>query len=351
MASGPPFPPPIDPQEHSPLSWGEAIEFGELEVIVALVVVVVFIIIVLFGPLDSVLRLVGWRPPFPLLLLPNTLLPAVPLLTSLSSIILLFGAAMLPQASAGPCWEATPSLELIPWACEGRWPWEPGPGVEFCGQAPWLAFGFKVFGFIPPLMQGVLPLAVITLLPDWVPHTLLLLGLLLWLPMLLLPILLDPATEKWGGPVIFPLFDPLTVPIPPLSMWRLLPLPSPFTATPIITAEVTIEEEGEEAVEDTEEEAFDDIITVVTAARCFSEPFKELESASMHSDANSGSDPEPQPEEEEDEEQENEEGGQTAEFAEVLLDLSVLPSTRTLPQLLLPSPVQGEPVDQGEGSY
>lgn len=351
MASGPPFPPPTDPQEQSPLSWGEAIEFGELEVIVALVVVVVFIMIVLFGPLDSVLRLVGWRPPFPLLLLPNTLLLAVPLLTSLSSIILLFGAAMLPQASAGPCGEATPSLELIPWACEGRWPWGPGPGVKFCGQAPWLAFGFKVFGFIPPLMQGVFPLVVITLLPDWVPHTLLLMGLLLWLPMLLLPILLDPATEKWGGPVTFPLFDPLTVPIPPPSMWRLLPLPSPFTATPIITAEVTIEEEGEEAVEDTEEEALDDIITGVTAARCFSEPFKELESASMHSDANSGSDPEPQPEEEEDEEQENEEGGQTAELVEVLLDLSVLPSTRTLPQLLLPSPVQGEPVDQGEGSY
>lgn len=308
----------------------------------ALVVVVVFIIIVLFGPLDSVLRLVGWRPPFPLLLLPNTLLLAVPLLTSLSSSILLFGAAMLPQASAGPCWEATPSLELIPWVCEGHWFWEPGPGPEFCGQAPWLAFGFKVFVFIPPLMQGVFPLVVITLL---------LMGLLLWLPMLLLPILLDPATEKWGGPVIFPLFEPLTVPIPPLGMWRLLPLPSPFTPTLIITAEVTIEEEGEEAGEDTVEEVFDDIITVVTAARCFDEPFKELESASMHSDANSGSDPEPQPEEEEDEEQENEAGGQTAAFAEVLLDLSVLPSTRTLPQLLLPSPLQGEPVDQGEGSY
>lgn len=348
MASGLPFPPPIDPQEQSPLSWGEAIEFGELEVTVALVVVVVFIIIVLFGPLDSVLRLVGWRPPFPLLLLPNTLLLAVPLLTSLTSIILLFGAAMLPQASAEPCWEATPNLELIPWTCEGRWPWE--PGVEFCGQAPWLAFGFKVFGFIPPLMQGVFPLVVITLLPDWVPHTLLM-GLLLWLPMLLLPVVLDPATEKWEGPVIFPLFDPLTVPIPPLSMWRLLPLPSSFTATPIITAEVTIEEEGEEAVEDTEEEALVDIIAVVTAARCFSEPFKELDSASMHSDANSGSDPEPQPEEEEDEEQENEDGGQTAEVAEVLMDLSVLSSTRTLPQLLLPSPLQGEPVDQGEGSY
>lgn len=119
-------------------------------------------------------------------------------------------------------------------------------------------------------------------------------------------------------------------------------------------AEVTKEEEGEEAVEDTEEEAFDDIITVVTAVRCFSEPFKKLESASMHSDANSGSDPDPQPEEEEDEEQENEEeeGGQTEELVEEgLLDLSVLPSTRTLPQLLLLSLLQGEPEDHGEGSY
>ena len=119
-------------------------------------------------------------------------------------------------------------------------------------------------------------------------------------------------------------------------------------------AEVTIEE-GEEAVEDTEEEAFADIIiTVVTAARFFSEPIEELESASMHSDANSGSEPDPQPEEEEEEEQENEEeeGGQTEELVEEgLLGLSLLPSTRTLPQLLLLSLLQGEPEDQGEGSY
>lgn len=116
LASGPPLPPPMEPQEQSPLSWGEAVEFGGLEVIVALVVVVVvFIIIVLFGPLDSVLRLVGCRPPFPLLLLPNTLLFAVPLFTSVSSIILLLsGAAMPPQPSKGPCWGAIPSLELIP---------------------------------------------------------------------------------------------------------------------------------------------------------------------------------------------------------------------------------------------
>lgn len=194
MASGPPFPPPIEPQEQSPLSGGEAVEFGGLEVIVALVVVVVvFIIIVLFGPLDSVLRLVGCRPPFPLLLLPNTLLLAVPLFTSVSSIILLlFGAAMPPQPSVGACWGAIPSLEPIPAACVGRWPWGTGLGVELCGQAPWLAFGFKVFGFNPPLMQGVLPPVV----PMLLPHTpLLLTGLLLWLPMLLLPILLDPATE------------------------------------------------------------------------------------------------------------------------------------------------------------
>lgn len=119
-------------------------------------------------------------------------------------------------------------------------------------------------------------------------------------------------------------------------------------------AEVAEEEEGDEAVEDTEEEAFDDIIAVVTAARCFCELFRKLESASMHSDASSGSDPDPQPEEEEEEEQENDEegGGQTEELAEgELLDLSVLPSTKTLPQLLLPSLLQGEPEDHGEGSY
>lgn len=116
LASGTPFPP-TEPQEQSPLSWGEAVEFGGVEVIVALVVVVVvvFIIIVLFGPFDSVLRLVGWRPPFPLLLLANTLLLAVPLFTSVSSIILLlFGADMPPQPSTGLCWGATPSLEVIP---------------------------------------------------------------------------------------------------------------------------------------------------------------------------------------------------------------------------------------------
>lgn len=111
-------------------------------------------------------------------------------------------------------------------------------------------------------------------------------------------------------------------------------------------------EEGEEAAEDTEEEAFADIIiTVVTAARFFSEPTEELESASMHSEANSGSDPDPQPEEEDEEEQENE-GGQTEELVEDgLLGLSALPSTRTLLQLLLPSLLQGEPEDQGEVSY
>lgn len=184
----------MDSQE---LSWGEAVEFGGLEVIVALVVVlVVFIMIVLFGPLDSVLRLVGCRPPFPLLPLPNTLLLVVPLFTSVSSIILLFsGAAMPPQPNSWPCWGAIPILE-IPWACGGRWPRDTGLGVGFCGQAPWLAFGFKVFGFNPPLMQGVLPPVVMALLPDWAPQApLLVTSLLLWLLMLLLPILLDPATE------------------------------------------------------------------------------------------------------------------------------------------------------------
>lgn len=116
-------------------------------------------------------------------------------------------------------------------------------------------------------------------------------------------------------------------------------------------------EEGEEAVEDTEEEEFADIIITVviaTVARFFSEPMEELESASMHSDASSGSEPEPQPEEEEDEEQEkdDEEGGQTEELVEAgLLGWSVLPSTKTFPQLLLLSLLQGEPEDQGEGSY
>lgn len=120
-------------------------------------------------------------------------------------------------------------------------------------------------------------------------------------------------------------------------------------------AAVTKEEEGEEAVEDTEEEVFADIIiTVVTATveRFFSEPIEELESASMHSDASSGSDPDPQPEEEEEDEQEKEEGGQTEELVEEgLLGLSVLLSARTLPQLLLLSLLQGEPEDHGEGSY
>lgn len=120
-------------------------------------------------------------------------------------------------------------------------------------------------------------------------------------------------------------------------------------------AEVT-REVGEKVVEDTEEEAVADIITVVeaTVTKFFSEPIEELESASMHSEANSGSDPDPQPEEEDDEEQEKEDegGGQTDGLdEEVLLGLSVLPSTRTFPQLLLLSPLQGEPEDQGEGSY
>lgn len=116
------------------------------------------------------------------------------------------------------------------------------------------------------------------------------------------------------------------------------------------------EEVGEEAVEVAVEETFADIIIAVvaaTAARFFSEPIEELESASMHSDANSGSDPDPQPEEDEEEEQENEEeeGGQTDEPVEDrLLDWSLFASTRTLPQLLLLSLLQGDPEDQGEGS-
>lgn len=126
---------------------------------------------------------------------------------------------------------------------------------------------------------------------------------------------------------------------------------SPLTETLTIIAE-----EGEDAVEDTEEAFADIIITVVpgTAERFFSEPIEELESASMHSDASSGSEPDPQPEEEEEEEQEKEEddGGQTEELVEeMLLGLSELPSTRTFPQLLLLSLLQGEPEDQGEGSY
>lgn len=56
-----------------------------------------------------------------------------------------------------------------------------------------------MFGFNPPLMQGVPPppAVIMLLLLDWAPHTPLLpTALLLWLPKLLLPILLDPATEK-----------------------------------------------------------------------------------------------------------------------------------------------------------
>lgn len=110
------------------------------------------------------------------------------------------------------------------------------------------------------------------------------------------------------------------------------------------------EEVGEEVADD--EEAFADIIITVVAARFLSEPIEELESASMHSDADSGSDPDPQPEEEEEDEQEKDEGGQTEELVEEgLLGVSVLPSTRALPQLLLPSLLQGEPDDQGVGSY
>lgn len=140
----------------------------------------------------------------------------------------------------------------------------------------------------------------------------------------------------------------------------LLPLVSPFTETLTIIAEVTEEGQGVGGVvEDTEGEAFADIIiTVVTASAgmFFSEPIDELQSASMHSDDNSGSDPEPHPEDEEDEEQENEEeeGGQTELFEGELLGLSILPilpSTRTLLQLVLPSVLHGEPEDQGEGSY
>lgn len=135
--------------------------------------------------------------------------------------------------------------------------------------------------------------------------------------------------------------------LPPLMDPSLLPLASPFTETLTIMAEV--EEGGGDAVEDTQEEVFADIIiTVVTATDDFSEPTDELQSPSVHSDASSGSDPDPHPEEEDDEEQENEEeeGGHTEEF-----DLSILPSTRTLLQLVLLSVLPGEPEDQGEGSY
>ena len=121
-------------------------------------------------------------------------------------------------------------------------------------------------------------------------------------------------------------------------------LPSPLTSA-LAMVVVT-----EEVVEDAVEAFANDIMAAVVemAARFLSEPSGELESASMHSDANSGSDPDPQPEEEEEEEEE----GQTDELVEErLLGLSALPSTRTLSQLLLPSPLQGEPVDQGDGSY
>lgn len=115
-----------------------------------------------------------------------------------------------------------------------------------------------------------------------------------------------------------------------------------------ITVEAAEEGGGAELGEDTEEVLADIIFTVDTSAD-LSEPSDELQSASMHSDASSGSEPDPHPEEEDDEEQENEEeeGGQTEE----LLDLSILPSTRTLLQLGLLSVLHGEPEDQEEGSY
>lgn len=72
--------------------------------------------------------------------------------------------------------------------------------------------------------------------------------------------------------------------------------------------------------------------------RFFSEPELEAESASMHSEASSGSLPEPDPEAGPEME------GQTEEV------LSLQPSTRTFPQLLLLS-LHGDPELQGEFSY
>ena len=142
--------------------------------------------------------------------------------------------------------------------------------------------------------------------------------------------------------MLFPLWAPPEV-------WRLA-LPSPLTSA-LAAAVLTEEGAAAEEEDDAAEALASDIMAAVvveTAARFLSEPSGELESASMHSDASSGSDPEPQPEEEEEEEEE----GQTDELVEErLLGLSALPSTRTASQLLLPSPPQGEPVDQGDGSY
>lgn len=127
----------------------------------------------------------------------------------------------------------------------------------------------------------------------------------------------------------------------------LLPLGSPLTETLIIIVEPVEEGGRAEPGEDTEE-IFADIIFTVDTSADLSEPSDELQSASMHSDASSGSDPDPHPDEEDEEEQENEEeeGGHTE-----VLDLSILPSTRTLLQLGLLSVLQGEPEDHEEGSY
>lgn len=186
QARRPRFPPPKEPQEQSPSSWGEAVEFGGVEVIVVLVVVIVMI--VLFGPLGSVLKFVDCRPPLPLLM-SNTLPFDEPLFTAVSSIkLLLSKAAIPPEPSGGTCLGIIPSLELTTCACGGSWPWHTGLGVGFCGQAPWLLFGFKVFGFKPTLIQGLLLSVVTMLLSEDGPHT----PLVVWLLKLLLPILFDP---------------------------------------------------------------------------------------------------------------------------------------------------------------
>ena len=142
-----------------------------------------------------------------------------------------------------------------------------------------------------------------------------------------------PAEPSVLGPVLSvvplgrpqgPVTSPLLLPAPAKEWWEPLLLP-PFPTTicrfPLLSP-LTVVAAEEEAI----------------MARFFSEPELEAESASMHSEASSGSLPEPDPEAGPEME------GQTGEV------LSLQPSTRTFPQLLLLS-LHGELELQGEFSY
>ncbi len=248
----------------------EPVEFGKLEVIV---------LVVLFGPLNSVLRF--WGCPLGTLFVP---------LTSASDIfscrhpqdileLILCRLGVWPMVL---CWVLVPPFPFP------AGPWGLGPVFWRTGQAPWLAFGFKVLGFIPTLVED-----------SWVPHAF----ILPWL--LSASLLLGPSPEPWHVISIEPLDipqGPLTLPLPTLLLpfatmkWEpcLLPLLSP----PVLPDTIIL--------------------------RFFSDPELEAESASIHSEANSGSLP-------------------------VMEGQGPL-STITFPQLLFES-LQGEPELHGEFSY